>query len=371
MVGRVALARKYVFQDRRRAMLSVAGVSAALLLVIVLDGVFAGAMQQVSAYMRTSPADVFVAQEGVRTMHMSQTSLAPDVVDQAAAVDGVEWAAGLRYTSSILDAGSGQLTSYVLGYDTETGRGGPRRLAGGLPPGPGEALVDEAAAEELGVDPGDTVTVLGQEFVVSGLSTNGTNIVNTTVYIRTEDFARIRGDSIAYVLVGARPGVDADELVDRLESALPGTTAQTREEFAHQERTVVRDMAADIMRIMTVIAFLIAVVVVGLTLFTTTLGKLREYGIVKALGGGSARLAGIVVAQAAWSIALGMILALGAGAAIGAAIGALTPNVEVVIEPGSVARTAVSALLAGVIATLLPLRRVLRVDPATSFRRPS
>lgn len=371
MTGHVSLARKNIFQDRHRALLSIVGVGAALLLVLVLDGVFAGAMQQVSAYMRNSPADVFLSQEGVRTMHMSQTSLPSDVVDDAAAIEGVEWAVGLRYTTGILDARGGQQTTYVLGYDTSSGRGGPGRLARGAPPAPGEIVVDATAADELGIDIGDPVTVLGTTFLVSGLSTDGTNIVNTTVYIRSQDFASMRGDSISYVLVGASPGVDEDELADALEASLPGTTAQTRAEFARQERNVVRGMAADVMGIMTVIAFLIAVVVVGLTLFATTLAKLREYGVVKALGAGTARLTGIVVAQAMWTIAFGLGLAVVLGIAIGAAIGALTPNVEVVIEPSSVGRTAVGAMVAALLATLVPLRRVIKVDPATTFRRPS
>jgi putative ABC transport system permease protein len=202
------------------------------------------------------------------------------------------------------------------------------------------------------------------------MSTNGTNIVNTTVYVRSEDFARLRNDTLAYVLVGAEPGVAADTLVRRLSDALPQTTVQTRAEFARQEANVVRDMAADVMKIVTVIGFLIALAVTGLTLFTATLAKLREYGVVKALGAGSGRLAATVAAQAAWSVAIGLAVAVIVSVAIGAAIGAATPNVQVAIEAGSVVRTGAGALVVGALASLAPLRRVLRVDPATAFRRP-
>jgi putative ABC transport system permease protein len=304
-------------------------------------------------------------------MHMTESVLAPETVDAVRSVDGVAWAEGLRFSTSIVDTGDGQRLTYVLGYEVGTGRGGPRRLAGGVAPGPGQVLVDEVTAEELGIDLGDDVTVMGQSFEVSGLSTDGTNIVNTTVYIGTDDFARMRGDGVAFVLVGAEPGTAPDEIVARLAAEVPGTTAQTSDEFARQEGNVVRDMAADVMAIMTVIGFLIALTVVGLTLFTSTLSKLREYGVVKALGAGPTRLAATVVAQAAWTVALGLVLAVAAALALGRAIGALTPNVIVLVEPGSVLRTATGALLVGGIAALIPLRRVLRVDPATAFRRSS
>ena len=127
MTGRVPLARKNLFQDRRRALLAVCGVAAPLVLVLVLDGVFAGAMRQVTAYMRNSPADVFVSQQDVRTMHMSATAIPSDTVDAVRAVDGVAWAEALRYTTSIVDTGDASRLTYVFGYDVASGRAGPRR----------------------------------------------------------------------------------------------------------------------------------------------------------------------------------------------------------------------------------------------------
>ena len=340
------------------------------MLVLVLDGIFAGAMHQVNAYMRNSPADVFVAQQDVRTMHMSQSALPPEAVDAARAVDGVAWAEGLRYTNSIVDTGNGQRITYVLGYDVATGRGGPRRLASGQPPATGEILVDDVVADELGIAIGDTVTVMGEPFRVSGTSTDGTNIVNTTVYIRTEDFARLHGDTVAYVLVGAAAGVAPEVLAERLAAALPDTTVQTRAEFAHQEASVVRDMTADVMKIITVIGFLIALAVIGLTLFTATLAKLREYGVVKALGAGSVRLAMTVIAQAAWSSPSASSWPWWSRSYWAQRSALLTPNVTVLIQADSVLRTGVGALIVGALAALVPLRRVARVDPATAFRRP-
>src|SRR3546814_12248991 len=76
--------------------------------------------------------------------------------------------------------------------------------------------------------------------------------------------------------------------------------------------------------------------VIGLTLFTATLGKLREYGIVKALGAPPGRLAATVVGQAAWSVALGLLVAVAAAASLGAAIGALPPNLVAMIQPSAV-----------------------------------
>ncbi|MGE3325181.1 MAG: ABC transporter permease [Acidimicrobiia bacterium] len=321
--------------------------------------------------MRNSPADVFLAQHDVRTMHMTQSALPPDTVEEATRVDGVAWAEGLRYTTSIVNTGTRSRLTYLFGYDVSTGRGGPRQLESGRAPGDGEVLVDEIAAGELGIHLGDIVTVLGQPFRVSGFSTDGTNIVNTTVYITNNDFADLRGDSVAYVLVGAKPGVRPDLLTQRLSVALPQTTAMTKAEFADQEASVVRDMAADIMKIITVVGFLIALAVVALTLFATTLSKLREYGVVKAIGAQPIRLVAVVLAQVVWTVVLGLVVSVALSLALGSIVEAVTPNVVVAIEPASVLRTGLGALGVGAFAAVIPLRRVLRVDPATAFRRAS
>lgn len=368
---RVPLARRNLFQDRRRAALAIFGVAAALLLVLVLDGVFAGAMRQVTANIDNSRADVFVAQTGVRTMHMSITSLPADTPDRVRTVDGVAWVENLRYTTGLVAKGEGHIITYVFGYDTATGLAGPRTFAEGTAPAAGEVAVDQSAADELAIDVGDTVEVLGRSLRVSGLSTDGTNIVNTTVWISADEFTELRGPGVNYVLVGAQPGVSGDELAGRVAAALPDASVQTRSQFTEQESRIVRDMATDIMSIMTVIGFLIALAVVALTLFTVTLSKLREYGIIKALGETGSRMALSIVSQAFWTIALANLVAVAVSLLVGVALGAVTDNIRIAIEPASIARTAFGAIVVGALAAVIPLRRVLAVDPSTAFRRAS
>ena len=369
MARRVPLARRNLFEDRRRALLAVAGVSASMLLVLVLGGIFAGSMRQVTAYIRSSPADLFVSQSSVRTIHMSVSALPPEVVDQVRAVDGVGWVEPLYYTTSLVQVPDRRQATYVFGYETTTGRAGPRRITEGGAPRSGEAIIDEVTADELGLAIGNRVMVLGRRFTVSGLARGGTNIVNTIVYITAQDFRALRGPAVAYVLVGAAPGVNSADLAESLGAAVPGVTIQSRSEFADQERRIVRDMSADIMAIMTTVALLIGLAVVGLTLLALTLAKIREFGIVKALGASPWRLAVVVLVQASWLVALGIVVALVLAVGVASALASFTPNVRMVIEPRSVASTYLSAVVVGGAGALLPLWRVIKVDPASAFRR--
>ena len=369
MTGRVPVARRALFQDRRRALLAIGGVAAALLLVLMLQGVFDGAMEQVTAYLRQSPAAVIVSQKDVRTMHMSTSALDPSTPATLQAVDGVAWAEAIRYTTTFLVAADGnQQLSYVIGYDPATGRGGPRHLRSGHAPGPGEITVERVAARRLGLHIGDTVGVFGDTFRVSGLFQGGTTIANSVAFITTEDFAARRGAAVAYVLVGARPGVTATELARRVAARLPADTVQTRDRFAHQEASLVRDMSADLMRIMSVIGLLIALAVIGLTLFTLTLAKQREQAVMKALGATTGRLAGVLATQAAWSVVLATTTSTVAAIVLGRLVERLNPAVSISIRTASVSRVAAAALLVGSLGALIPLRRVATVDPASAFR---
>lgn len=370
MAGQVPLARRNLLHDRRRAALSVFGVAMALVLVLVLDGVVAGSMQQVTAYLRGSPADVIVSQRGVRTMHMSQSVLDPRVVGDAAAVEGVAWAEPLQYASSVVEAPAGRRFTYVLGYDTETGLGGPRRILRGNPPGDGEALIDDTVAGELGLEIDDRVRVLGGDLRISGITANATSIANTTVFVGASTFADLRGPAISYVLVGGANSSADDALVGRLRAALGDVTVQTREEFARQEGRLVADMAADVMRIMSFIGFAIALAVVGLTLVTATLARQREFGVLKAIGVAPRRLGAVVLAQAGWTVAAAVVLAVSITLLVGAGVDRATPNLTVVLTAPSLLRTALGATIVGALGAVVPLRRVAKVDPATAFRRP-
>jgi putative ABC transport system permease protein len=367
----VPLGRRNLTEDIRRAALSVGGVAVALLLVLILDGIFAGALRQVTAYLRTLPADVVVSQQDVRTMHMSSSALPPRTAERAAGVPGVAWVAPIWYASGVVATDTGRQLSYVIGYDPATGQGGPSQLVAGRSPTDGEVVLDELGARQIGVRLGDRVTVLGTTHTVAGLSTGQTSITNTLAFVTAADFTRLAPRPASYLLVGAQPGVDPVTLADRLAAVLPTTTVQTRTEFVDSEARIVTDMSAAIMQIMALLGLLVALAVVVLSLYALTLFKLREYGVVAALGATRWRLARIVTVQAVWTAAGALAAATGLALLLGALISWITPQVSIAVTAPSVARLAVAALVASLAGALLPIYRLARLDPAVAFRRQS
>ena len=365
---RVPVGRRMLFSDLRRATLTVLGVAASLLLVLVLDGIFAGAVNRVTYYIRTSPADVFVSQAGVRTMHMSASTLPPGTAARVAAVPGVHWAAPIGFASGSIAGPDGRMLSYLIGYDTRSGRGGPSQLTGGRPPGAGEAVLDRQAADQLGVRLGDRFTAMGTPLRAVGLSTGGSSITNTTVFVDLAQFASMHHAAQSYVLVATEPATGPGTVADRLSQQVPGVTVQTKAEFAASEARIVTDMSADLLRLMSTIGLLIALAVIGLGLMTATLSRLRDFAVLKALGARSRRLAEAIAMQVVLTVGLAGMVAAAAATGLAVLVPLAVPQVQITVTPAAVAQTTLLALLGGLAAAVWPLRRIARVDAATAFR---
>jgi len=366
-VSGVPVGRRNLFSERRRAILGIAGVGVSLLMVLTLDGIFAGAMREVSRYIDASGADLFVSQRGIRTMHMSSSSIPLAAVEGIRELPGVRWADPILYDTGALVASDQRELTYLIGY-VPGARGGPASLVAGAEPGPGEIVLDERAAAGLGVGVGGRVAIVDRSWRVAGLTTGMTNIVNSVSYVPFDDFAAARGlDRVAsYVLVGS--GAPTDVMVRRIEAAT-GLTAQSRARFSAEERQGVKDMSTELMQIMTFAAFVIGLAVIGLTLYAATLSRLREIGVMKALGARPGRLGRIVLSQAAWTVGAALVVAVLLALGLGWVLGRAAATLPLVVEAFSVVRVAVAAALLGALGAVSPLIRVSRVDPATVFRR--
>ena len=146
-VGGVPVGRRNLFSERRRALLGVAGVGMALIMVLALDGIVAGVMRQVTRYIDSSDADLFVSQRGVRTMHMSSSSIPLDGSEEIRGLQGVRWADPILYDSGALLAADARELTYLIGY-VPGRRGGAATLAKGEEPRSGEIVLDEPAARQ-------------------------------------------------------------------------------------------------------------------------------------------------------------------------------------------------------------------------------
>ncbi|MBE0417118.1 MAG: FtsX-like permease family protein [Coriobacteriia bacterium] len=370
----VPVARRNLFQSRARLIISVGGIALAALLVLVLDGVFAGSEKDVTVFMDNTPFDLVVSQRGVRNLHMTTSFFPEQALRSIEQVSGVERVDPILFTTTFLIAGdlpTQRGLAYLIGY--EPGRlGGPWAWAGRpVELGPDEIVIDIRAAEDFGVSVGDEITAAGRDLRIAGLAEGTTSIVNSISFVTFEGFQRAQGVSgtVSFALVLLRRDENPAAVADRIQAAVDGVTVQTRADFAESERRIVSDMSIDIMRLMNIIAFLIGLSVTGLTVYVATLAKVREYGLMKAIGARNSRLFRLVIGQAAMSLGLGLSLAVAVALVLQVALGAAAARIPMVVEPESIARIIAGATVIGLLGAVIPVARVAGLKPADVFRR--
>ena len=364
----VPVARRQLLARKGRTFAGIAGIATALLLVLALKAIFAGMEGRLTAYIDRSGADVLVAQRGVRSMHMTESALPARAARTIGTVPGVAEARPILYVPATLERGDKRALVYLIGDDEG---GAPIALTGGRRPGAGEIVLDRELAKTLGSRPGSRVRAFGRSFRVSGEVSGFTLITNAFAFVRRQDLARALRSAgvVSYVLVAARPGVDPGELAERIETAVPGVTASTREAFARSERRLVGDMSTDIVRAMIVIGFVIGVAVAALVAYGSALSQLRDYAVLRALGLRGRRALGLAVAQVGVMVGVAFLLALALVSALAQVLPALTPLLALVIKPDDVIQALAVAAAVAVGAAAIPAIRVSRVDPASVFRR--
>ena len=364
----VPVARRQLLLRKGRTFAGIAGIATALLLVLALKAIFAGMEGRLTAYIDGSGADVIVAQQGVRSMHMTESALPERAVRAIASLPSVAAARPILYVPATLERGEKRGLVYLIGDKTG---GPPIALVRGRRPGVGEIVLDRELARTLGSPPGSTVRAFGRSFRVSGEVAGFTLISNAFAFVRMQDLARTLHSEgvVSYVLVESEPGVDAGDLVERIESAVPDVTATSREDFARSERRLVGDMSTDIVRAMILVGFVIGVAVAGLVAYSSALSQLRDYAVLRALGLRARRALGLALAQVGAMVAAAFLLALALVWALAQLLPALSPLLTLAIRPGDVIQALAVAGVVALGAATFPAIRVSRVDPASVFRR--
>ena len=109
---------------------------------------------------------------------------------------------------------------------------------------------------------------------------------------------------------------------------------------------------------------IISALVIGAFFTVWTVQRTHQIGLLKALGASTIYVVRDALGQLAIvisaAIAIGMTIAIGTGALIGGGI-------PFRLEPGSLISSAVLLAIAGMLGSLVALRRITRVDPAIAL----
>ncbi|WDZ88978.1 ABC transporter permease [Nocardiopsis sp. HUAS JQ3] len=229
--------------------------------------------------------------------------------------------------------------------------------------GPGRATVAERNAEGAGV--GDTLTLPaedGQDLSVEIVAVVEDMQTLSGVTLHPEDFATAfpSVDEDEMLFVSAAEGADAAEVRDAVNAAVEdhptmqvGSAAEMKNQFSG-----VLDIAFYTIAAMLGLAIVIAVFGISNTMALSVLERTRESALLRALGLARGQLRRMLSVEAVLLCLIGAGIGIALGVVFGWAAGAsVLPDMVFSVPFGQIAVFIVIAVLAGLLASVLPARR--------------
>ena len=317
-----------------------------------------------------------------------------ELVGVVAAVDGVAEAAPYSDSSKIVPVkangepiGSTMAPVFAMSWEGEPTS--PMSLVEGeIPDAPGEFVLDADTAERENMVVGETYDLIGidgpEPFELVGLNKFGEEATLggfVLVSLPLDELQRLDGTEglLRYIDLVAEPGVEPDELVQRLEAVIPddieAVSQATVIEEGKDDIGGFIDIFGNVLLAFALVAVFVSVFIIGNT-FNILLGqRVRQLSLLRALGASSGQVRFGAMFEALVIGILASILGLGGGAllafglrALMSALGFSLPSIDLIIS----ARTIILALVVGIgvtlAASLTPARRAARVSPMAGLR---
>lgn len=362
------LARKNLFAEKTRLLISIGGVAFAVLLMFVIGGLYRGWQTKLTVYLQSLTADFVVGQQGSADTTHSMSFLPASLGATVRQVVGVTDLDDFMGRQIMVSKDTKEYRIFLVGFDPKTGQNGPLGITAGTKDiRDGQVVIDRAFARKSGYALGSTMSIAGQPLTVAGISTQGDGLIYQYVYVTKNDARAILqlGPMINYFLVQA---ADLASTRERLVQQFPELTIMTKQEFIDNNRALVTETFLPIVGVLVAIAFFVGSAIVGLTIYTATIEKSREYGMLKAIGSSNGLLYRIVLEQ---SLIAGTI-----GFALGLALSLVVSWLASLLVAGFISTISVqdafgvfgAAVLMSLIAAWVPARRLGSIDPALVFK---
>lgn len=373
----IHVALRMLFGDRTKYVTLVIGLAFAALLMNQQGAIFLGLLGQATGPLQNiRQGDLWVVDPDTKWVAEFR-AMADQKLSRVRSVPGVEWAEPIfnGYAVTELDSGDFKRVQ-LLGLSRTTLAGRPVEMVEGLIEDlwtPDGVIVEARTAAMMGgVKIGDSLRLNDRRAVVVGVckarrgfESNG--IVYTT-FDRAVQFSPVGREAISYILVRCKPGADHATIASDI-AAQSGMAALTKDQFrARTTHFVMTQTGIGVNFSITIaLGFIVGLLLSASVFYQFTLENLRHFAVLKAMGARSRRLVGMVLVQAMIVACVGY--GIGAGAAGAFAIisrrsdGPLATFFPWQLLAGSFVMT----LLTITLASLLSIRRVLRVSPGTVF----
>ena len=364
----VPLARRYLFSDKIRLAIAAGGVAFAVLLIVLVQAFFQGIIDQIGRFASAAPSDLWVMQAGTPDPSHGASILPNSVLFDLQEVPGVDAAQPL--IGRAVQVGSARF-GFVMAvpegpFQEETIQAFGARSS----PGRGQVILSDVLAKDIGAGRGEAVLIGATSFEVVEVSSALVGSFGGNAFVNAQDAEQLFGEpeAFSFALVATSPEANLEEVAVAIEDRVPGTDALTPQGFADAIRQEIEEGFLPIIGVIIGLSFVVGLAVIALTIYTSTVERTRDYGVLKAVGASPRQLFSVVVRQSVVVALVGYALGSGLALVVGTLLQDAVPQFTLLFRWQDFLFVLAAAVVMSALAAIVPIRRVARVDPAIVFR---
>lgn len=263
----------------------------------------------------------------------------------------------------------------VIGTQFPQFKGGPWNLIKGKP----EDLLEEGAVtcdifdeKSLGgAGYGTQFELGGKKAHIAGLTRNARGFGGVLMFStieRARALGKVPNNKISAILVDIAPGADTLLVRDRINAALPGVRAWRPEDLASSTISKILSESGIAASTGTLVIFAVisGFVIIGLTLYSAAIDRIRDYATLKAIGSTNGYVARLILTQAFLLAVVGYVFStlLLEGFRAGVQNAGLIFDYSLLIRLSFLALT----VLISTTGAIFAVRKITKLEPATVFR---
>lgn len=371
------VALRILLYDKLRSLITLIGIVFAVGLIFAQIGIYLGLMATSSVIIDNTEGDIWVTSKNSKNFDFSQPF--PEYIHEQVRSDpGILTAEKLIVAWGLIRQEQGGTEQVeIIGFNPDSGIGGPWRMREGdirAVKNGNFIIVDESANKRLGdIRVGDYRDILYRRLQIVGIS-EGVKSFTTAPFVFTSYnlaqslVAYIGQDNTVFVVAKVAPGYTVDQVVSALKEKLAGVDVYSKRDFSRKTRlywTIETGVGFSFL-LTIIISFLVGMLIVGQTIYNSTMEHIKEFGTLKALGAENHEIYKIIFSQALINAFAGYLISLIltlASVKFYETVGTVMV-VNTGLNLGVLALTLVMCLSAAAVS----IRKIKHIDPAILFR---
>lgn len=366
----VSIAKQNLFHQKGKSVMSICGVILSVFLIFTIYGVYNGMNSVMDSLIFGTNADLWITQEGTSGSLHSPSIISMQIENQLGAIEGVEELSPIIRTAIIYSSDGGDILLLLNGINISGSLGKPWNVVEGVSTlKPNEVIIDKVFSKKVGLSIGDNITLKSNEFRIVGFSDKTNIMIGYIVFISFKDARNFLPSNFTNgFLIKVEESASISVVKTNIQETIDQIEVKDSFEIAEAYKDEVLGSFIPIIFILSAIALFVGILIIALLIYMITLEKSKEYGIIKAIGATNFFLYRVVLSQSIIISVIGYILGVVISYPLIDLIEYFVPEFLVVISVDMVIWGFPLFLSTGIIASVIPVKKIISIDPAMVFK---